>query len=79
MNSKRIITIICCLIGWQSSSGQAPPDNQELDSFKRWQANWNTRFDSTIKPKVGVYPKKPADALYTFKVAGNYRFFSCRG
>ncbi len=76
MNSKRIITIICCLIGWQSSSGQAPPDNQELDSFKRWQANWNTRFDSTIKPKVGVYPKKPADALYTFKVAGNYRFFS---
>jgi hypothetical protein len=76
MNSKRIVTIICCLIGWQSSSGQAPPDNQELDSFKRWQAHWNTRFDSTIKPKVGVYPKKPADALYTFKIGGTYRFFS---
>jgi len=43
---------------------------------RRWQSNWNAQFDTSIKPSIGVYPKKPEDALYTFKVGGTYRFFS---
>lgn len=76
IQSKKIIALFSFLFAWLLNYGQSPPQDEANDSFKRWQANWNAQFDTTVRPRVGIYPKKPADALYTFKVGGTYRFFS---
>ncbi|MBO6517446.1 MAG: hypothetical protein JJ975_12945 [Bacteroidia bacterium] len=54
--------------GQTSKSGIQDSTAQELQFLK-------SVTDSAFRVSIGVFPKKPDDALYTFKVGGTYRFF----
>ncbi|MFT7591792.1 MAG: hypothetical protein ACI9UJ_001721 [bacterium] len=76
IKSKKYIAIVLSVMWWQMGNAQSPPEVVKSDSFAAWQSKWNAKFDTSVSHSIGVYPKKPADALYTFKVGGTYRFFT---